>query len=652
MKSIYTILILSFLLQLSSCNVEELSENDSVAQNQEQLLFFKVALSQMEQNTKGKNEVTGLDPQNFYVLVFDEQGLFIERSKAQINGTGFRVQLTASSKRRIVHFVGNYDFSGFSDASSKLKSEKEIVAGMQMINEVAYWKRLDLTTGISVNSFPSSVELIRNIARISLVNSLGSGYPRLENIDFAIINQLDYGTVAPFKKADGSFPEGWVTEANSATLTGVSSFSAQPQYVYEKINKSSVSPLSIIIRGNFKSSALSVPVQTFYKIDFVDNASPCNVLPIDIIRNMHYMIILKSVSKSGYSDMQQAISSPASNNIINSIELQDLKTISDGTSVLSVDRTSYILVKSNSSYEVNYNYYPNGTSQPIDNSNMSIQLVNDDLDRPVLGSINTSVPGKITFTTDQFPKQGNRTGYIRICKNGLTRIVKLTYKYPYVFEMPYLTPNSAQSGQNNIIDLKFTIPNSIPSSEFPMNISISTTKLSPDPASGLQIEAGGTKYKFIYIATGTGEKSIRFRTVYSNSSHECSIENPLFSDAFINFESGTGNSRFVSGWFNVKPRYIAAGQSVILNLFVPASASGTTSLIVNNTSGLELDPSYSMNAMQQNIIVGSNQMTISSVPYNTSVVIYLRAKATDYQTGAITISGAGYVTTSDLNKAD
>ncbi|MGL5635711.1 MAG: hypothetical protein ACRDD0_02385, partial [Bacteroidales bacterium] len=167
MKSIYTILILSFLLQLSSCNVEELSENDSVAQNQEQLLFFKVALSQMEQNTKGKNEVTGLDPQNFYVLVFDEQGLFIERSKAQINGTGFRVQLTASSKRRIVHFVGNYDFSGFSDASSKLKSEKEIVAGMQMINEVAYWKRLDLTTGISVNSFPSSVELIRNIARIS-----------------------------------------------------------------------------------------------------------------------------------------------------------------------------------------------------------------------------------------------------------------------------------------------------------------------------------------------------------------------------------------------------------------------------------------------------------------------------------------------------
>lgn len=652
MKSIYLILIVFLSLQFYSCNKEEFSGNDPLGQTGKQTISFKVAFADLEENTRGKDEITGLDAQNFYVLVFDEQGLFLEKSKAQINGSQFRVQLTPSAKRRIIHLIGNYDFTDFSDASNILKSEKEIVAGMQMLNEVAYWKRLDLTAGISANSFPPSVELIRNIAKISLVNSLGSGYPRLENIDFAIINQLDYGTVAPFKKADGSFPEGWVTEANSATLTGVSSFSVQPQYVYEKINKSSANPLSIIIRGNFKSSVSSAAVQTFYKIDFVDNTSPCNVLPIDIIRNMHYMIILKSVSKQGYSDMQQAISSPASNNIINSIELQDLKTISDGTSVLSVDRTSYILVKSNNLYEINYNYYPNGISQPIDNSNMSIQLVNDDLDRPVLNSINTSVPGKITFTTDQFPKQGSRTGYIRICKNGLTRIVRLTFKYPYVFEMPYLTPNSAQFGQNKIVDLKFTIPNSIPTSEFPMNISISTTKLSPDPTSGLQIDAGGAKYKFIYIATGTGEKTIRFRTVYNNSSHECSIENPLFSDAVINFESGTVNSRFVSGWFSVKPRYIAAGQSVILNLYIPASAPGTTSLIVNNTSGLELDPSYSMNGMQQNIIVGSNRMTISSVPFNTPVVIYLRAKATDFQTGAIFISGGGYVTTSDLNKAD
>lgn len=652
MKSIYLLLIVFLSLQFYSCNKEEFSDNDPLDQAGKQTISFKVAFADLEQNTRGKDEVTGLDPQNFHVLVFDEQGLFVERSKAQVNGSQFQVQLTPSTKRRIIHFIGNYDFTGFSDASNKLKSEKEIVAGMQMINEVAYWKRLDLTGGLSLTGFPASVELIRNIARISLINNLGSAYPRLENIQFAVMNQLDYGTVAPFKKADGTFAEGWVTEANSGNLMGLSSFSGQPQYVYEKVNKSNSNPLSIIIQGDFKTSVSATSIRTYYKIDFVDNTSPCNVLPIDIIRNMHYMIVLKAVSKLGYADIQQAISSPASNNIINSIELQDLKTISDGTSVLSVDRTSYILVKSNNSYEINYNYYPNGTSQPIDNSNMSIQLVNDDLDRPVLNSINTSIPGKITFTTDQFPKQGNRTGYIRICKNGLTRIVRLTFKYPYVFEMPYLTPNPVSSGQNKVVDLKFTIPNSIPLSEFPMDILISTTKLSPDPSSGLQVDAGGSRYKFIYKATSTGEKTIRFRTVYFNSSHECSIENSLFSDAFINFEAGTINTKFVSGWFNVKPRYVPAGQSVWLYLYVPSASTGTVSLFLNNTSNLVLDPAYSGQGIQQNITVGPNQMTLSSVPVNTQVAIYLKTKSLDYQTGALTISGSGFVTTSDLNKAD
>lgn len=651
MKPIYCILITISILLFSSCSSEDIVHDDSSTDSNEQIVYFKVALAGLEQTTKGKDEITGLDTQNFYLLVFNEQGLFLERRKALFNGNSFQVRLTPSSKKRIIHFIGNYSFSGLSDAAVYFKSEKEIIASMQIKNEVAYWKRLEFPTGISKNAFPAAIELIRNIAKVS-VNNNSSGYPRIENVEFTLINQSDQGTVAPFRKSDGTFPEGWVTESNQGSILGPGTFTSQAQYLYEKVNKSSQIPLSVIIRGNFKASATSSNVLTYYKIDFVDNTSLCNVVPIDIIRNMHYIVTLKSVSKLGYPDLQQAISSPASNNIINSIELQDLKTISDGTSVLSVDKTSFILVKANGAYEINYNYYPNGLSQPADNSNMSIQLVNDDPERPVLNAINTSVSGKISFVTDQFPKQGNRTGYIRICKNGLARIVRLTFKYPYVFEMPYLTPNPIALGQNKIVDLKFTIPNTIPASEFPLNIYILTTKLSPDASSGLQVDVSGSNYKFIYKAANSGEKSIRFRTVYDNSSHECLIESPLFSDAAIRFEVGTSNSKYISAWFSVKPRYVLSGQPIAINLYIPSTDQNPVSLDINNTSYLEADSNYNGTGYQSNIIVSNNKMVLQAIPVNKLVTIYLRTKGIDYPTGTINLSGAGFVSTSDINKTD
>ncbi|MGL5228494.1 MAG: hypothetical protein ACRC77_09940, partial [Bacteroidales bacterium] len=200
MKPIYCILITISILLFSSCSSEDIVHDDSSTDSNEQIVYFKVALSGLEQTAKGKDEITGLDTRNFYLLVFNEQGLFLERRKAVFNGNSFQVRLTASSKKRIIHFIGNYSFSGLSDAAVYFKSEKEIIASMQIKNEVAYWKRVELPTGISKNAFPAAIELIRNIAKVS-VNNNSSGYPRIENVEFTLINQSDQGTVAPFRKS-------------------------------------------------------------------------------------------------------------------------------------------------------------------------------------------------------------------------------------------------------------------------------------------------------------------------------------------------------------------------------------------------------------------------------------------------------------------
>lgn len=646
---------------LLSCTTEDINKNETISEETKSSVIFRVAIPEMEISTKSKDEITGLDPLNFYVMVFDENGLFLEKSKAIVNGQIFQVVLTLSPKKRIIHFIGNNNLSGFSDAANYMKSEKEIIASMEIRNEVTYWNRIELASGISQSTFPGSIQLIRNIAKISLQNNTSSvtgGYPRLENLKFSVINQLEYGTIAPFKKTDGTFPENWVTEANTNTVLPLSSFSVNPVYVYEKINKGNPKPLAVIIQGDYKASASAIAQPSFYKIDFIDNTSPCGILPIDIIRNNHYLINLKSVARKGYATADAAIGSPADNNIINSIELQDLKTISDGKAVLTVDDISLILVKINTSYEIKYNYYPNGLAGGADNSGMSITLYNDDDSKPVLNSINTAEAGKIKFTTiSTYPIAENRTGYIRICKNGLSRIIRLTFKYPYLFENAYFTPNQIAIGQNKDVVLNFNISASVPSSEFPLSVYIDADRFSPAPNSGLEVDASGGRYRYIYKATSPGLQTVQLKTAYSNSSDICILQNPLFSDVAINFEAAsTVTKTYISSWFDIKPRYILKSQALQLNIFLPANTASVSTpaiLNINGATNLEIDPQYSTTGIMTDVTTLPN----GTIQYNAKksgevVTIYLRSK-TDFQTNAITISNPitspKFVTTADLN---
>ena len=67
---------------------------------------------------------------NLFLLVFDEKGNFIERVQATVspsnatNGT-FSATLPANKAKRIIHFIANYNWSGFDDEVAKQKDERE-----------------------------------------------------------------------------------------------------------------------------------------------------------------------------------------------------------------------------------------------------------------------------------------------------------------------------------------------------------------------------------------------------------------------------------------------------------------------------------------------------------------------------------------------
>ncbi|MGL5562185.1 MAG: hypothetical protein ACRDCN_06170, partial [Tannerellaceae bacterium] len=484
MKKLRYIFCLLQLLLIFACSNG--NESLPIESDESQLLSFRIAVPELEIQTRGIASDPGLDANKFYLLVFDENGLFLQRAKATLTGQNtFQVSINRSQKKRIIHFIGNYDFNGFSDIAHSYKSEKEIIPSLEMNGKVAYWQRKEYNSGIQAEkSFSEAVELIRNVAKISVVNNTTSTYPRLDSITFAVVNQNSYGSVAPFNKSNGLFIIGSITEGNTEGILPMTVFDAQDKYLYEKQNVESNTPLTVLIKGKYKATETSMLQDHYYKIDLVNDNASCQTVLFNIERNNSYIIKLNQVLKEGYSTVEAALNSPSANNLINSIELQPIKNISDGKAVLSVSDVFVIMVRENAKYTFSYNYYPDGTGGSVDNLGAHVTLNHSDPSNPI-AILQPSVAGSIELQTNRFSVTESAEGYIHVCKNGLSRKIKLLFRKPFLFSEVFTTMQGTL-GQNKPVSLQFTIPTSIAQSEFPMLIYILAPKLSPAPNSGLK----------------------------------------------------------------------------------------------------------------------------------------------------------------------
>lgn len=661
-KHLYILLSLFWIVGCTTIDLE----NDKTEESQDVLFTFNVNIPEVEiSKTKGKDQVTGCNTLN--LLIFDQNGLFLSRYTATLTGSGsgssYSVRMVTSTQPRIIHFVANYDFSSFSDVANLYASESTLIPSFNLKDEVGYWQRISLPGGISSATFPASVSLIRNISKVTVApNSTSATYPKLNNIRFAIGNALEYGSVAPFDASSGAFTEGVVTEVPGSSLLPLSAFTQQEtdaQYLYERKNASAPNPAYVIVKGDYVASAGATPKTCYYKVDFVlKNTTTL----LNILRNYHYSFTIERVAMEGYSTALAAAQSPASNNVVASVVLQPLLTISDGTAVLGVGQTNLILTKTNQPFSITYAYFPNGTTLGYNNIGASVILTNDDPANPVLPSIsatytsniapNNQPPSVITGTTGLMPRALLATGKITVSKLGLVRTINVQFRYPYTMSMPYFTPNPVALAQNMPVELNFTIPNTVPSIQFPMTFNILASNLSPDNSKNtIPVVIIDKKYYYQYTATQAGPQKLYFLTNSANSTGQVVISGNLYSDAVVNLTASSSAVKTFISWLHIKPKIMYNQSQIILYLQLPAgSATSASPLdVVINTTSLVRDPNNLSTGEMVNVSPVAGGFKYRATTSGSLVPLYFYTSQ-DNAAESITLTASGFVTSQNLNQ--
>lgn len=558
MKQLLYILILLLL----GCTKESVDNN---ILNQEGFVNvqFKVDIPQAQPiSSRAINENLISD---LRLLIFDENGRFISRHQATLSGSSYTATLPQSSNKRIVHFIANYDWSGFNDAAAVTKDEGEIVAPLQSTGLI-FWQRTELSSGINASVFASqNVSLLRNMAKFTLINQSTSG---LINAQFALFNQPSAGSVAPFNTTNQAF-ESVITEPAGVTFTTAGTFGVTDVYTFERKNSTvATTPTYVIVQGTYAGATY------YYKIDIIDD----NKNMYDIQRNVWFSIVIQNVSRIGYSTLAEAQSAPASNNISASVLLQSYPTISDGSYVMSVDKTAVSFTTSGQTLNANATYKTvAGVSQ---NSSVVVTLVQDSNFPVVNGAVTYDVAtGNLTANINNVPANGVAyTATIKIEAGVLSRTIKLMLHAPFTFTNISVTPSVVDNSLEAPATLKFSVPAEA-NYLLPFKCIITSAYLTP-VFGNVEVTHENGLYKYKWKVTAVGEQTISMKTNTDNAAETILIDADLFERNQISYSNTNGVYRFSNVVITPNPVNFGAGNAVMLKFTVPTA--GTYKIYTSN----------------------------------------------------------------------
>lgn len=556
------LLIYVLVLLLFGCTSESI-DNDISNKASNVNLRFNVDIPEAQVlSSRAINENLISDLQ---LLIFDENGRFITRRQATLSGNSYVVTLPQSSNKRIIHFIANYNWSGFSDAAAVSKDEGEIIAPLQS-TDLIFWQRMVLNAGINASAFTSQpVSLIRNMAKFTLVNQPTSG---LTNAKFALYNMPSAGSVAPFNTVNRAF-EPVVTEPSGVTFTTASTLGVADIYTFERKNSTvTTNPTYVIVQGTYNG------VTYYYKIDIIDN----NKNMYDIQRNVWFKIVIQGVTMAGYSTLQAAQSSPASNNISASVLLQSYPTISDGSYVLSVDKTVVSFTTNGQTLNANTTYK---TVAGVAQNNSIVVTLIQDVNYPVVNGTVSYNPttGNLTANINNVPSGG--VAYfatIKIEAGNLSRTIRLMLHAPFTFTNISVTPSIVSNILGTPATLKFTIPAEA-AYLLPFSCYITTAYLTPNFGNIEVIYEDGV-YKYNWKVTAVGEQTINLKTNTNNAAETVFIEADLFQRGLVAYTNTNGVYRFSNVVISPNPVDFGAGKAVKLKFTVPTA--GTYKIYTSN----------------------------------------------------------------------
>lgn len=551
------------------------------------------------------------DVAKLYLFVFDENHRFVQRATAELTSgdrapgaethmpggkttvldnrvRNFSVKLLATSRKRIIHFVANYDMPANRQEDYLLKDmdEGQFMSGLQAqdLRKPTLWRVFSFN-GLSTNSFNNRVfHLLQNQAEVQLVMEPNVNF---ELRGFCLHNAPQKGTVAPYVSKETlnttdpdehyrdvlySFP----TTPDEPTLTSDNNvyevLSANGDISPEgwKTNKSNIAlfeyrnseadrdkQVSVIMYGRQRvNGRLERP--GYYKIDLKEDVSDAqkNYVgsdPYDIVRNHIYEVKVRSVANKGYETLQQAFDAPAGNNIFASVELQDYPQISDGKYKLDVGKTEVIITKP-STYEANISFVKVGqeSNNLLGNVNVYYKRTpvatafNND---PYIQSVSFS-NGKLTITTrNPYPAQRKSYKFLVVGDNKdannpsrILRTINVTLRQPYQFNASLTNSSGETSAQGKLMELSFDVPGSIPAQLFPYTVLIEAKGLTPlkddytNQNIKLVIRNKKIFYEYTVVTPTNGQKrreTLYFKRNASSATVGAVLSSELFADQTI-----------------------------------------------------------------------------------------------------------------------
>lgn len=361
-------LYIIILLLITSCNsrneISSLSENAGKVSVEFSLSVSDTQDIYTQTRNSGSLDITSMD-----VLVFNDQNVFLEKISVPQDeiittsaGLQFKIQLTASTKKRVIHLIANNKKSAEAGSRINLDILKEKVSlenvmtqlstanssSDNLITPIIMWGRVVLNNGIHLNTKVENVQLLRSSASINIQKSATSNNSSLElfriegvTLFKASLNGYvlpkDYSGVVTTPKESNPVIASNYFDYNNIFIEGEN----PTIHLYDRIN-TKADYISVILKASYKGKS------GYYKIALLDGNGDL----LHIIRNHKYILTIIDVNSHGYGNIEDAVKFPPTNALKVSLEDKESSypiVIADGAHIFSASHNEVEVLSSNSS---------------------------------------------------------------------------------------------------------------------------------------------------------------------------------------------------------------------------------------------------------------------------------------------------------------
>ncbi len=476
------------------------------------------------------------------LFCFDRNGLFI--STATVTGHTAESDYALSGRfsaevvdyTRLIHIVANQNLDDFNETDYLGMPEDQVMTTLVASSgRMIYWGRVEAAEGQTIVEAmkAKTIPMVRNQARISV-----NGNGNFTVSGFAVCNTSAFGTMVPYNRETARFDWFETPEAEKyitlpeepGRVSGIEEVNtAAYEYVFETENLLS-DPVSVILYGRNNGEE----TDAYYRVLLLDNDTQ---EPLPILRNHAYTIRADGPLSYPYATFAEALNGAAANNVWISVS-DDIQSVMDGTHILSVDRTSVVILGNENQsidYEAGYTFTTSdGKGVPAgDAPEVTWVPESNDVAYPVMNTEYDPATGRGTIGLSLLPMNGRekREGTLLVKKGKLQRTIKIITIGEQSFTPCWISTEVYNEADQHVT-LMFNIPESCPEELFPFDVLISINHIDVRAESGMTLQTvtrisdpekygndvmdrdgNPIGYKYVFPVSRPGVQRVYFRTV-------------------------------------------------------------------------------------------------------------------------------------------